>query len=49
MYGALTGLSKRMVKERHGAAKFKSWRRGFHTRPPPVSSFSQFYPGNDVR
>ena len=26
-----------------------AWRRGFSTRPPPVTSFSQFYPGNDER
>jgi len=49
MYGALTGLSKKMTRQRHGAAKFNLWRRGFSTRPPSVSSFSPQYPGNDVR
>jgi 2,3-bisphosphoglycerate-dependent phosphoglycerate mutase len=49
MYGALTGLSKQMVKQRHGEKQFKAWRRGYTTRPPPVSSFSQHYPGNDRR
>ena len=49
MYGALTGLSKRMVAQRHGHDKFMAWRRGFRTRPPAVSSFSQYYPGNDAR
>jgi len=49
MYGELTGLSKMMVKQRHGEKQFKAWRRGFDVRPPAVSSFSQNYPGNDPR
>jgi 2,3-bisphosphoglycerate-dependent phosphoglycerate mutase len=49
MYGELTGLSKQMVKQRHGETQFKQWRRGFSTPPPHVSSFSQHYPGNDAR
>jgi 2,3-bisphosphoglycerate-dependent phosphoglycerate mutase len=49
MYGKLTGLSKQMVRQRHGDEQFKAWRRGFDTPPPPVSSFSQHYPGNDQR
>jgi 2,3-bisphosphoglycerate-dependent phosphoglycerate mutase len=48
-YGELTGLSKQMVKQRHGDQKFNAWRRGFNTAPPPVSSFSRHYPGNDRR
>jgi 2,3-bisphosphoglycerate-dependent phosphoglycerate mutase len=49
MYGVLTGLSKRMVAQRHGEEKFKAWRRGYNTPPPRVSSFSKHYPGNDMR
>ncbi|KAL7570646.1 hypothetical protein ACA910_014920 [Epithemia clementina (nom. ined.)] len=49
MYGQLTGLSKQMVKQRHGEKQFKAWRRGYDTPPPKVSSFSQHYPGNDLR
>mmetsp|Transcript_6726 Transcript_6726/g.10643 ORF Transcript_6726/g.10643 Transcript_6726/m.10643 type:complete len:918 (+) Transcript_6726:182-2935(+) len=49
MYGELTGLSKQMVKQRHGEQQFKAWRRGYDVRPPPVSSFSPAYPGNDER
>lgn len=49
MYGALTGLSKAMVKQRHGEKQFMMWRRGYAVKPPPVSSFSPQYPGNDVR
>lgn len=48
MYGALTGLSKQMVRQRHGEKQFKAWRRGYKVRPPSVSSFSTDYPGNDV-
>ena len=49
MYGALTGLSKKKTRAVFGDAQFKKWRRGYDTRPPTVSSFSQFYPGNDQR
>jgi len=49
MYGALTSLSKRMIRTKYGETQFKQWRRGFSTRPPPVSSFSPLYPGNDER
>ena len=49
MYGALTGLSKEMIRQRHGSKQFKLWRRSYDIRPPPVSSFSTHYPGNDDR
>lgn len=49
MYGALTGLSKKMIAQRHGEVKFKLWRRSYAVRPPPVTSFSAQYPGNDDR
>lgn len=49
MYGALTSLSKRMIRTKYGEKQFKQWRRGYSTRPPPVSSFSPLYPGNDER
>ena len=49
MYGALTSLSKQMIKQRHGEKQFKAWRRGYDVRPPPASSFSPAYPGNDER
>ena len=49
MYGGLTGLSKVAIAEKHGEDQFKRWRRGYDTRPPPVSSFSSSYPGNDDR
>lgn len=42
-------MSKLMVKQRHGDEQFKSWRRGYNSPPPKVSSFSPHYPGNDRR
>ena len=49
MYGALTNMSKQRVKQLHGNAQFIAWRRGYTVRPPPVTSFSEHYPGNDRR
>ena len=49
MYGALTGLSKKMIAQSYGEAQFMAWRRSYRTRPPPASSFSPNYPGNDNR
>ncbi|KAJ8613610.1 hypothetical protein CTAYLR_006151 [Chrysophaeum taylorii] len=49
MYGGLTGLSKKMIAQKHGEAKFKKWRRGYAERPPKTSTFSHHYPGNDER
>ena len=49
MYGALTGLSKKMIGQRHGDKQLKIWRRSYATKPPKVSSFSHHYPGNDER
>ena len=48
MYGALTGKSKRMIENEYGTEQLVQWRRGYKIRPPPVSSFSPDYPGNDV-
>ena len=47
MYGALTGKSKAMVATEYGEEQLVKWRRGFKIRPPPVSSYSLNYPGND--
>jgi 2,3-bisphosphoglycerate-dependent phosphoglycerate mutase len=48
MYGALTGKSKRMIETEYGKEQLSKWRRGYRIRPPPVSSFSSCYPGNDL-
>jgi 2,3-bisphosphoglycerate-dependent phosphoglycerate mutase len=47
--GALTGMSKQMIGQRHGDHQLRLWRRSYATQPPKVSSFSAFYPGNDQR
>ena len=49
MYGALTNMSKQRVQQVHGNAQFVAWRRGYTVRPPPVTSFSEHYPGNEER
>ena len=49
MYGALTGKSKKMVSNEYGEEQLKKWRRGYTIRPPPTSSYSVNYPGNDER
>jgi len=49
MYGALTGLSKKMIAQLHGEDQFREWRRSYRVRPPRASSFSPQYPGNDDR
>ncbi len=38
-----------MVSEQYGEEQFMAWRRGYTVRPPPISSFSIHYPGNDPR
>jgi 2,3-bisphosphoglycerate-dependent phosphoglycerate mutase len=50
MYGELIGISKQMVKQRHGAKQFMAWRRGYNVKPPHVSSDQRYqkYP-RDVR
>ena len=49
MYGALTGLSKKMVAAQYGENKMQEWRHSYDIPPPPLTSFSPFYPGNDER
>mmetsp|Transcript_38646 Transcript_38646/g.116058 ORF Transcript_38646/g.116058 Transcript_38646/m.116058 type:complete len:568 (-) Transcript_38646:1121-2824(-) len=49
MYGALTGKSKKMIANIYGEDQLKKWRRGFTIQPPPTSSYSLSYPGNDYR
>ena len=49
MYGALTGKSKQMIANEYGEDQLKKWRRGFKIKPPPVSSYSLSYPGNDYK
>jgi bisphosphoglycerate-dependent phosphoglycerate mutase len=51
MYELMEGRNVQMVKQGHGETQFMAWRRGYNVKPPPepppVSSFSPLYPGND--
>jgi 2,3-bisphosphoglycerate-dependent phosphoglycerate mutase len=38
-----------MVANIYGEDQLKKWRKGYKVRPPPVSSYSFSYPGNDKR
>ena len=49
MYGALTGLSKKMVGQQYGIEQLNEWRHSYSTRPPKLNSFSPHYPGNEER
>lgn len=48
-YGDLTGKSKKMIANEYGEEQLQKWRRGYKIRPPPTSSYSLSYPGNDER
>jgi 2,3-bisphosphoglycerate-dependent phosphoglycerate mutase len=45
----LTGKSKKKIANDYGEDQLKKWRRGYKIRPPPTSSYSPVYPGNDER
>ena len=48
-YGALQGLNKAEMAERHGIEQVKLWRRGYDVRPPALTPDDPGYPGNDPR
>jgi 2,3-bisphosphoglycerate-dependent phosphoglycerate mutase len=48
-YGALQGLNKAEMAERHGEAQVLIWRRSYDTRPPALEKTDERYPGNDPR
>jgi len=48
-YGALTGLNKTEVTERHGAEQVKVWRRSYDLPPPPVTLEDDRHPRFDPR
>jgi 2,3-bisphosphoglycerate-dependent phosphoglycerate mutase len=49
MYGALQGLNKAEMAERHGEAQVKVWRRSYDIPPPALTRDDPRYPGNDPR
>ena len=48
-YGALQGLNKAEMAERHGEEQVLIWRRSYDTRPPALEKTDERYPGNDPR
>jgi 2,3-bisphosphoglycerate-dependent phosphoglycerate mutase len=48
-YGALQGLNKAEMVERHGEAQVKIWRRSYDVPPPPLASDDERQPRFDPR
>jgi 2,3-bisphosphoglycerate-dependent phosphoglycerate mutase len=48
-YGALQGLNKAEMAERHGEKQVLIWRRSYDTQPPALEKTDARYPGNDPR
>jgi len=48
-YGALQGLNKAEMTQRHGADQVQQWRRGYDVRPPAITPEHEHYPGKDPR
>jgi 2,3-bisphosphoglycerate-dependent phosphoglycerate mutase len=49
MYGALQGLNKIEMVEKHGEAQVKIWRRSYDTPPPALDETDARWPGHDPR
>src|SRR5512136_1919247 len=48
-YGALQGLNKKEMAERHGMEQVLLWRRSYDTRPPALTPDDPRFPGGDPR
>jgi 2,3-bisphosphoglycerate-dependent phosphoglycerate mutase len=48
-YGALQGLNKAEMAERHGEQQVHIWRRSYDIRPPALDPADPRYPGHDPR
>ena len=48
-YGALTGLNKAEMAERHGAEQVHLWRRSYDVPPPPMPPDHEFDVASDPR
>jgi 2,3-bisphosphoglycerate-dependent phosphoglycerate mutase len=48
-YGALQGLNKAEMTERHGADQVKIWRRSYDVRPPALEDSDPRHPRHDPR
>jgi 2,3-bisphosphoglycerate-dependent phosphoglycerate mutase len=48
-YGALQGLNKAEIAEKHGMEQTMLWRRSYDVRPPELAPDDSRYPGKDPR
>jgi 2,3-bisphosphoglycerate-dependent phosphoglycerate mutase len=48
-YGALQGLNKAQMAERHGPDLVQLWRRSYDIQPPALTTDDPMYPGKDPR
>jgi 2,3-bisphosphoglycerate-dependent phosphoglycerate mutase len=48
-YGALQGLNKAEMAEKHGAEQVQIWRRSYDIRPPALTPDDPRFEGNDPR
>jgi 2,3-bisphosphoglycerate-dependent phosphoglycerate mutase len=49
MYGALQGLDKAEMSQKHGAEQVKLWRRSYDVPPPAMDRSEPAWPGHDPR
>ncbi|HIW45959.1 MAG TPA: phosphoglyceromutase [Candidatus Yaniella excrementigallinarum] len=48
-YGALQGMNKAEIREKHGDEKFMTWRRSYDTPPPMLNDDEEFSQYRDER
>jgi 2,3-bisphosphoglycerate-dependent phosphoglycerate mutase len=48
-YGALQGLNKAEMAEKHGMEKVQIWRRSYDVQPPALTRDDPMFPGKDPR
>jgi 2,3-bisphosphoglycerate-dependent phosphoglycerate mutase len=48
-YGALQGLNKAEMAEKHGMEQVQIWRRSYDVPPPPLTRDDPMFPGKDPR
>ena len=48
-YGALQGLNKAEMAEKHGEQQVHIWRRSYDIRPPALNKSDSRYPGNEQK
>lgn len=48
-YGALTGLNKQDMRDKHGDEQVHIWRRSFDVPPPSIDMDSEYHPSKDPK